>query len=507
MTDGPIIQDKTAKTPGNRVTIEPITRLEGHGKIEMFLDEKGNVAKTYLQIPELRGFEEFCKGRPAEEMPRITQRICGVCPMAHHFGSMKALDACFSAKVTPAGRKLRELMYNGYYIYDHTLHFYALAAPDFVVGPAAPAAQRNILGVIDKVGMEIAGEVIKHRAYGQKIIELIGGRATHPVCGLPGGMSKPITDEQRLEILKMAESSIEFAKFTLKLFEDVVLGNKAYLDLVTSDAYRLETSYMGLVNDKNQVDFYDGKVRVVDPEGKESAKFAAADYLGHIEEHVEPWSYVKQPYLKKVGWQGFTEGAKGGLYRVGPLARLNAADSMATPLANKEYYKMYETLGGKPAHHTLAYHWARLIELLQAAEKTVELARDPEVASPDVRGEVGPPGEGVGVVEAARGTLFHHYTLNEKGLVEKVNLIVPTTHNAPSINMSVGKAAKGLIKNWQVSPGLLNMVEMAFRAYDPCFSCATHYLGGRHALEVKLRKPDGTLYQTLRNFGGDGNGR
>jgi len=505
--DGPIITEKTEKAKGNRLTIEPITRLEGHGKIEIFLDDKGNVKNTYLQIPELRGFEEFCKGRPGEELPRITQRICGVCPMAHHFASMKALDACYDAKLTPAGLKLRELMYNGYFVYDHILHFYVLGAPDFVLGPAAPAAERNILGVIGKVGMEIAGEVIKHRAYGQKIIEMIGGKATHPVCGLPGGMSKPINDEERLEILKMAESCVEFSKFTLQLFEDVVLKNKTYLELIVSDMYNLETNYMGLVNDKNQCDFYDGKVRVVDTEGKEIVKFEHKDYQEHIVEHVEPWTYVKQLALKeKGGWKGFKEGADTSLYRVGTIGRLNVADSMQTPLAQEEYKKMYETLGGKPTHATLAYHWARLIELLQAAEKTAEIAADPGVASPDIRGELGTPGEGVGIIEAARGTLIHHYNLDDNGLVEKLNLVVSTTHNAANINMSVGKAAKGLIKDWQVSPGLLNMVEMAFRAYDPCFSCATHYLGGKHALEVKVRKPDGELYRTLRNFGGEENG-
>jgi len=271
--------------------------------------------------------------------------------------------------------------------------------------------------------------------------------------------------------------------------------------------YNLETNYMGLVNDMNQCDFYDGKVRVVDTEGKEIVKFEHKDYQEHIVEHVEPWTYVKQLALKeKGGWKGFKEGADTSLYRVGTIGRLNVADSMQTPLAQEEYKKMYETLGGKPTHATLAYHWARLIELLQAAEKTAEIAADPVVASPDIRGELGTPGEGVGIIEAARGTLIHHYNLDDNGLVEKLNLVVSTTHNAANINMSVGKAAKGLIKDWQVSPGLLNMVEMAFRAYDPCFSCATHYLGGKHALEVKVRKPDGELYRTLRNFGGEENG-
>jgi F420-non-reducing hydrogenase large subunit len=479
------------------VTISPITRLEGHGKIEIFLDEGGNVENAYFQVPELRGFEKFCEERKAEDMPLLTSRICGVCPVAHHLASTKALDAAFNVEPPSAAKKLRELMYCGYMIYDHTLHFYFLGAPDFVVGPDAPPDERNIFGVIKKVGLDVANEVIKHRAYGQKITEIIGGKATHPVCGLPGGISKPISEEKRQEIEKMAESSVEFAKLSLKLFNEVVLKNKNYVDMILSDAYTLKTYYMGLVDEHNKVDFYDGKVRVVDPEGREFVKFSPSEYLNVIEEHVEPWSYVKFPYLKQVGWKGFVGGRDSGIYRVGPLGRLNAADGMATPLAQEEYERMYETFSGKPVHSTLAFHWARLIELLYAAERCLELSRDKEITSKDVRRKPGKPGEGVGIIEAARGTLIHHYVLDEEALVKHVNLIVATTNNSPAICISIRDAAKAFIHGGNVNDGLLNRIEMAFRAYDPCLACATHYAVGQMPLQVNIYSHEGKLLKTI----------
>ncbi|MCS7114796.1 MAG: Ni/Fe hydrogenase subunit alpha [Nitrososphaerota archaeon] len=479
------------------IIIDPITRLEGHGKIVIFLNDAGEVENAYLQIPELRGFEKFCIGRKAEDMPLLTSRICGVCPVAHHMAGTKALDAAFNVEPPSTAKKLRELMYCGYYIYDHTLHFYYLGGPDFIVGPDAPPEKRNILGVIEKAGLDIAKEVIKHRAYGQRITEIIGGKATHPVCGLPGGVSKPLSEENRREIEKMATSAVEFAKFSLKLFHDIVLGNTKYVELIKSDPYTLHTYYMGLVDEHNKVNFYDGEIRVVNPNGGEFAKFEANDYLEHIAEHVEPWTYMKQPYLKKVGWKGFVDGPDSGAYRVGPLARLNAADGMATPLAQEEYKLMYKTLGGKPVHSTLAYHWARLIELLYAAERAVELVKDPEITSKNVRSKPGKPGEGVGVVEAARGTLIHHYVLGEDALVKDVNLIVATVNNAPSINMSIRNSAKGLIHGGKVDQGLLNMVEMAFRAYDPCFGCATHFAVGQMPLTIEIYNSEGKLIETV----------
>jgi len=486
------IEEQARQT--KRVTIDPITRLEGHGKIEILLNDQGNVANAFLQVPELRGFERFCVGRPGEEMPRITPRICGVCPIAHHMASTKALDACYDVKPTSAAAKLRELMYSGAYLYDHTLHFYFLGGPDFVMGPTAPKMERNILGVIGKVGLDIAGEVIKHRSYGQRIQTILGGKATHPVNGLPGGVSKGLNDEEVAQIKEWADSSVKFAQFTLQIFNDVVLKNKDYVDVILSKAYNFPTYYMGMVDENNKVNFYDGKIRVVDPEGKEFAKFGSQDYLDHIAEAVEPWTYVKIPYLKKVGYKGQVTGMDSGMYRVAPLARLNAADGMATPLAQEAYEQYFETLGGKPVHATLATHWARLVELLYATERLQELINDPEITSDDIRAPLGKPGEGVGVVEAARGTLWHHYKLDDNGLVEKANLIVATTQNAGPINMSVKQAATELISEFKVNDGLLNMVEMAFRAYDPCYGCATHTLPGQMPVEVNIRKADRSLH-------------
>jgi len=478
------------------VTINPITRLEGHGKITIFLNEQGNVENAYLQIPELRGFERFCVGRKAEDMPQLTSRICGVCPVAHHMAGTKTLDAAFNVEPPSAAKKLRELMYCGYMMYDHILHFFYLGGPDFIVGPEAPPEKRNILGVIEKAGLEIGKEVIKHRAYGQRITEIIGGKATHPVCGLPGGISKSLSEEERQEIEKMATSCVEFAKFSLKLFHDVVLGNEKYVEMIKSNAYTLKTYYMGLVDENNKVNFYDGKVRVADPHGNEFLKFEPKDYLEHIAERVEEWTYVKMPYLKKVGWKGFVDGADSGAYRVGPLGRLNAADGMATPLAQEEYKLMYKTLGGKPVHSTLAFHWARLIEVLYAAERAVELCKDPEITSTNVRNLPDKPGEGVGIVEAARGTLIHHYVLDENALVKNVNLIVATTNNYPAICMSIRDAAKGLIHGGNVNQGLLNKVEMAFRAYDPCFACASHFAIGQMPFAVEIYNHEKKLLKT-----------
>ncbi len=480
------------------IVIDPITRLEGHGKITIFLNDAGNVENAYFQVPELRGFERFCEGRRVEDLPIITTRICGVCPVAHHMAGAKAADMAMNVEPTETAKKLREIEYCGYFIYDHILHFYFLGGPDFVVGPDAPAAKRNILGVIEKAGLEVAGEVIKHRAFGQRITGILGGRPTHPVSALPGGMAKAINEEERQEIEDMLKSCHEFAKFSLKLFDDIVLKNADYVNLITSDPYNLETYYMGTVDKNNKVNFYDGKVRVVDTQGKEFVKFGPTEYLDIIEEHVEPWTYVKLPYLKKIGWKGLTSGPETSLYRVGPLGRLNAADGMTTPVAQAEYERMYKTLGGKPVHATLAFHWARLIELMYATERGLELITDKDITSKNIRNKPGKPGEGVGIVEAARGTLIHHYQLDENALAKKVNLIVATTHNAPSICMSVKNAAQGLIQNGEVSDGLLNKVEMAFRAYDPCFACATHFAIGEMPLEVNIFDSDKQLVKTLR---------
>ena len=492
-----------------RVTIDPITRLEGHGKIEIFLDEEGEVANAYLQIPELRGFEQFCVGRPAEEMPRITNRICGVCPEAHHMAATKALDALFNVEPSSAVKKIREMFYASFYCTDHTVHFYALGGPDFVLGPDSPPAERNILGVIHKVGVDIGKQVIACRQRNHHVIKMLGGRGIHPVAGLPGGWSKAISEEERQEIEGYARENVDFALFSLQLFADVVLANQAYVDLIVSDAFTHQTYYMGTVDEKNHVNFYDGKIRVTDPEGNEFVKYEAKDYADHISERVEPWTYLKFPYLKNVGWKGFVDGIDSGVYTATPQSRLNAADGMATPKAQEHFEQMYETLGCKkvngryqPVHHRLATHWARLIELLYASERMLELAQDPEITDPNVRIPVtNTPTEGIGSVEAPRGTLTHHYKTNENGILTDVNLIVGTTNNYAPISMSVKKAAQGLIKNGTViTEGLLNTVEMAFRNYDPCMSCATHSLPGQMPLEITIVDSDGNIKERLSQY-------
>jgi len=482
-----------------KITIDPITRLEGHGKIEIFLNDEGNVERAILQVPELRGFEQFAVGRPVEEMPRITPRICGVCPTAHHMAATKAADAVFHVEPTVTARKLRELIYNAFFMEDHTLHFFFLGGPDFVVGPQAPAAERNILGVIGKVGLEIGGKVIHIRESVREIMNYLCGKAIHPVSGLPGGVAKGLDEEHRVQFLETAKEAVEFAEFALQIFDDVVLKNKSYVDVVVGDAYKIKTYYMGMVNAKNQVEFYDGDLRIVDPDGKEFAKFRPADYLDHIAEHVEPWTYVKFPFLKKVGWKGFVEGNDSGVYRVAPLARLNVAEGMQTPRAQKHYDRMYATLGGKPVHNTLAFHWARLIEALQAAEKMVELLEDPDITGTDLRNiPTQTPTEGVGVVEAPRGVLIHHYKTDEKGLITAANLIVATIGNAAAINMSIEKAAKTFIKGGEISEGLLNMAEIAFRPYDPCHGCGTHGWPGGMPLTINIYGRGGKLIRQLR---------
>jgi F420-non-reducing hydrogenase large subunit len=483
-----------------KITIDPITRLEGHGKIEIFLDDKGNCERATLQIPELRGFEKFSEGRAAEEMPRITTMICGVCPTAHHMASAKTLDDLFKVEPTSAAKKIRELMYNAFTAEDHILHFVFLGGPDFVVGPSAPAAERNVLGVIGKVGLEVGGKVIEMRKRMRQVMRIIGGKPVMPSCALPGGVSRKIEEDERKTMIEAGEYGVEFCKVALQLFDDVVLKNKEYVDLITGDVYAHKTYYMGLVDDKNRVNFYDGMIRVVDPAGKEFAKFKAQDYLDHIREHVEPWTYVRFSFLKKVGWKGFVDGKESGVYRVAPLARLNASDGMATPLAQEAYEKMFSTLGGKPVHSTLAFHWARLVEALYASERVLELAQDPEITSDDIVNlPTTTPKEGVGVVEAPRGTLIHHYQTDDNGIITKANLIVATQNNSAAINMSVEKAAKALIQKGNVPDGILNMIEMAFRAYDPCHACATHSLPGRTPLEVSVYDADGELVKKLVN--------
>jgi F420-non-reducing hydrogenase large subunit len=481
-----------------RITVDPITRLEGHGKIDIFLDEQGSVERAYFQVPELRGFEVFSLGRPAEDMPQITSRICGVCPTAHHMAATKALDDLYKVDPPSAAKKLRELVYDTFMLEDHALHVFVLGGPDFIVGPDAPASMRNVLGVVEKAGIEVGKRVLSTRRKLREFIAYLGGKVIHPVLGLPGGVAKGIAPEDLPRFQELCREALDFALFTLQIFHDIVLKNDEYVSLITSDAYTHRTYYMGLVDANNCPNFYDGQIRVVDPDGRELAKFPVQKYLDYVAEHVEPWSYVKFCYLKPVGWKGFVDGPESGIYCVAPLARLNASERMATPLAQKAREEYFATLG-YPVHHTLANHWARVIEMVYAAERMVELINDPEITSTNIRTlPTEKPSVGIGVVEAPRGTLIHHFETDERGLLTKVNLIVATQNNSARMAMSVEKAARALISGGQVSEGLLNKIEMAFRAYDPCHACATHSLPGEMPLVARIRDARGQIIQELR---------
>jgi F420-non-reducing hydrogenase large subunit len=485
----PEIWDKKHKTDKKVIHIEPVTRLEGHAKIDIFLDEAGNVEDTYFQVVELRGFEEFCKGRPAEEMPRIVTRLCGVCPWPHHLASSTALDKLFDAPPPEPALKIRELGYCAHMLESHLEHIYALGpAPDFVLGPAADPKKRNVFGVIEAVGLEVGKKVVEHRGYAVEIEDIVGGKSTHPVFSIPGGISHFITGEQRDRIRELADKLVDFCEFTLTIVNDVILSNKEYMGIILNkDLYYHNSYHMGMVDDNNQLTLYGDKLRVIDPDGNEIARFSDEEYLEYIAEHPVPWSYLKFPYLKKIGWKGITDGKESGIYRVAPLSRLNVADGLKTPKAQKAYAEFFKTLGRKPVQNSLAFHWARAIESLYAAERLQELANDEDILSKDYRTiSRNVIGEGVGVIEAPRGTLFHHYKTDTRGIITDLNLVVASAQNYAAMNIDIRNVARNLIRNGEISNGILNMVEMGFRSYDPCFSCATHAAIGKTPMEITI---------------------
>jgi F420-non-reducing hydrogenase large subunit len=420
------------------------------------------VADTKVHVQTLRGFEKFCEGRPVEEMPRTVCHICGICPWAHHLASSKAADACFGVTPPPAAVKLRRLMQNIAYVSDKILHFYFLAAPDFVIGPDADYSVRNVVGII-QAAPDIAKQVTHMRHLGAQMLEGFAGRAIHPTFSVPGGVSKPLTAADREKMVGPAKELLEFSKFSIKFAKENVFPK--YLDTIKSLGV-IKVGYLGTVRDDGALDFYDGKLRMMGPDGAHE-DFTYDRYLDYIGEGVQSWTYQKFPYAKKWGKLDLSPENPVGVYRVNCLARINVADKMATPLAQAELEE-FRSAFGRPAHFTLLYHYARLIELLQAAETVVELLNDPEITSTQIRTPVSArAGRGVGCVEAPRGTLIHDYECDQDGLITKVNLIVGTTHNNAAINLSVNQAAKECIKGGKYDQGILNRVEMAIRAYDP----------------------------------------
>jgi F420-non-reducing hydrogenase large subunit len=476
------------------LVIQPVTRIEGHAKVTIQLNDAGDVDTARVNVIELRGFERFCIGRPVEDMPRITPRICGVCPWSHHLAAAKACDAVFGVTPPPAGRKLRELCNSIAYMEEHILHFYFLAGADFVLGPDADYGVRNVLGIV-QAAPELARRVVRVRHACAKMLEVLAGKPIHPQAAVPGGFSKPLSGEERDQLQPVAAEALELAKFTIAFAKESIFPK--YLDVVKSLGV-INTGFLGTVTKDGALNAYDGLLRLMAPDGT-FEEFPAERYTDFIAEHVEPWTYLKFPYAKKWGSFSMDLDHPSGIYRTNTLARINVCDHIDTPLAQAELEE-FRRLFGRPAQLTLLYHWARLIELLYNAENAVRLLADPEITSPETRVKVTPrAARGVGCVEAPRGTLIHDYTTDSNGMLTNVNLIVGTTHNNAPINMSVTKAAKSVIKGGAYDQGILNRVEMAIRAYDPCFSCATHRLDGRFAVKLDIFDVEGRLIDSLAN--------
>jgi F420-non-reducing hydrogenase large subunit len=477
------------------IVIQPVTRIEGDAKVVIKLDDNGNVADARMHTLELRGFEQFCIGRPVEELPLITTRICGVCSWAHHIASAKATDGVFGVTPPETGRKLRELAYLGDKVMDFILHFYILSGPDFVMGPDADYTVRNVIGIA-KTNPDLAKKVIHHHHLAHTMVEMISGRRIHPVAAVPGGWTKPLKKEERDKALPMAKELLDFALFSITLAKENLFPK--YIDMIKSLAI-IKTAFLGLLVEDGTHTFYDGKLRMMQADGSYE-DFAPENYLDYIAEHVEPWTYVKFPYYKKAGKLVMDPENPVGVYRVNTLARINVCDKMATPQAQKELDE-FRKLFGRPAQQTLLFHWARLIELVECAERVVGLLEDPEITNENTRVPVKPrAGRGIGVVEASRGTLIHDYETDENGITKDVNLIVATCQNNAAINMSILKTAKDLIKNGKYDQGILNRIEMVIRPYDPCLSCATHYLPGRIALHLDVVDADGKIIDTMVNY-------
>jgi NAD-reducing hydrogenase large subunit len=470
----------------HKITIEPVTRIEGHAKITIHMKEGGGVERAYLHVNEFRGFEKFCEGRLYFEMPSITPRICGICPVSHHLAAAKAGDELAGTPPPRPASLLRELMHMGQIIQSHGMHFFELAGPDLLLGFDANPATRNVIGLIG-ANPDLALKAVNLRKFGQNIIQVLGGRRIHPNFAVPGGVNRALKEAERDAILAGVGEAIATVQVGLTIMKDWAEKNQEDIQKFAV----FSSGYMGLVSAENGLELYNGSIRLMDSAGQQLEKFDGRNYLDYIAEHVESWSYLKFPYYKKMGWPA-------GVYRVGPLGRLNTSDKIHTPLADAEL-KSYKSLNhGLPIENTLYYHYARLIEALYAVEQVQVLLEDQDILSTDILNtRKDYRGEGVGVLEAPRGTLFHHYWADDHGRLQRVNLIVATGHNNWAMSKAVDSVAKTYITTAEVNEGLLNRVEAAVRAHDPCLSCSTHAIG-QMPIVIDVLDPDGNLRQTLR---------
>lgn len=469
-----------------KITIEPVTRIEGHAKVTIHMKEDNTVDHAYMHVNEFRGFEKFCEGRLYFEMPQITPRICGICPVSHHLAAAKASDALTGQTPPRPANLLRELMHMGQVIQSHGMHFFELAGPDLLLGFDASPEVRSVVGLIG-ANPELTVKAVRLRKFGQEIIKTLGGRKLHPVFAVPGGVNKALTIAERDSILQGAGEAIATLQAGIQIMKDWAEKNMEDINKFAV----FPTGYLGLTTPENALELYDGNIRLISREGVEMERFPVANYLDYIQEHVEPWSYLKFPYYKKLGYPN-------GVYRVGPLGRLNLAEKINTPLANEEL-KVFKSLNnGKPVENTLYYHYARLIEALYAVERACVLCEDPDILSTDILNtRKNYTGHGVGVLEAPRGTLIHEYTADENGKLLKVNLIVSTGHNNWAMTNAVDSVAKTYVKGPNIHEGMLNRVEAAIRAYDPCLSCSTHAVG-QMPIQLDIVDAGGTLINTLK---------
>jgi NAD-reducing hydrogenase large subunit len=466
---------------GNTILIDPVTRIEGHSKITLHLSEDGRVEDARFHVTQFRGFEKLCEGRPFYEMPSLMARICGICPVSHLIASAKACDSLLAVRIPPTADKLRRIFGLAQVTQSHALSLFHLSSPDLLLGMDADPAKSNIFGVAE-ANPALALDGIKLRQFGQKIIERLGGKRIHPAWIVPGGVSAPLTEVDRDAILEGIPDALAIAQRTLEWFK----GTMERFREEISTFGNFPTMFMGIVKEDNGLTFYDGKLRIVDASGSVVADdLDATRYSDYIGEKVEPWSYLKSTYYKP---KGFPE----GVYRVGPLARLNVADRCGTERADQELAEFHE-LQRTAVLSSFHYHHARLIEILYCIERLEQLLNDSEILSKHVRAIASPNAlEGVGACEAPRGTLFHHYKIDEHGLIRWVNLVIATGHNNLAMNRSVLQVAKHFVQGKRLTPGMLNRVEAVIRCYDPCLSCSTHALG-QMDLQVQLVSPDGEV--------------